>query len=85
MMAKLLRLETLTDLVEFAKRQMEKESIFTAGWCDSKQLSDWEDIIGRLRQELPKDVVKEFDDGRARKKHRDGCGCLWCKDQRGDP
>jgi len=58
------RLEVLTDLVEFAHERMALNSPLTAGWYNKA----WPDIITNIRDSLPDDVVKEFDDERRRVK-----------------
>lgn len=78
------RLEVLTDLTEFADKQNAKKSNFTAGWCPPEQYMKWVSEIYALRQALPKEVLKDFDEERKNQGHRDDCGCLLCEERRGD-
>ena len=71
---KLDRLETLTYLVEFGETQQAKGSPYTGGWFNY----DWYKEIAVLRDSLPIDIVAEFDDKRARNRHRPGCECILC-------
>ena len=71
---KLDKLETLTDLTEFGEKQMAKGSPYTVGWFNY----DWYKTIAMLRKSLPIDIVEEFDEKRARNRHRPGCECILC-------
>ena len=71
---KLNRLGTLTDLVEFGETQQAKGSPYTEGWFNY----NWYKDIAMLRGSLPIDIVAEFDDKRARNRHRPGCKCILC-------
>ena len=62
------KLEVLTDLTEFAKKQRAKGSPYTDGWADSATVTKWMETIGYLRTVLPKCAVKDFDDFRKRKR-----------------
>ena len=63
----LIRLETLTDLVEFAERQQAKGSPYTSGWADSFTMAAWKKTIAYLREIIPKEELEKFDDYRHRK------------------
>ena len=64
----LTRLEALTYLVEFADQQRKKGSPYTSGWADYHTVKRWEKTIAHLREIIPNDDLREFDDYRRRKK-----------------
>ena len=57
------RLQVLTDLCEFADRQMAKGSPRTAGWA---RVKEWRKTIDDLKAALPKCVVEDFENERER-------------------
>ena len=61
----LTRLEVLTDLVEFAEKQLKKGSPWVMGWSN---LEKWKSDIIILRDKLPNCTLEEFDDFRKRKR-----------------
>jgi hypothetical protein len=65
---KLERLETLTDLVEFAEQQRASGSPHTGGWADYRTVSKWMGIIDDIRMALPECAVRDFDDERRKQK-----------------
>ena len=80
----LVRLETLTDLVEFAKQQKAKGSTFTAGWAGYHEMNKWQETIGYLRTVIPDNILKGFDNERKRGQHRENCECMLCEERRTD-
>ena len=74
------RLQVLTELVNFAKKQRDKGSEFTNGWADYTTMNSWYTTIGYLRSILPKEILEDFDNEQQKKQHRPGCQCLICTD-----
>jgi len=64
---KLSRLEVLTDLIEFAEDRRAEGSAYVEGWAPDIKMTEWYKEIALLRNSLPDDKVKAFDENRERK------------------
>ena len=73
------KLDVCEDLIKLAIEARARGSIYVNTWADTENMTRWANTVTAMRNIIPKKILREYDEGRKRFRHREGCKCVLCK------